>query len=131
MLEFIQEKLGRAMASLSGKGLLTEADVDAALRELRVSLLEADVALPAIKHLMANVRERAVGEAVLRGANPGQLVVKIVYDALVELRGDRDAAGAESQSACGDFDVRVARAGAKPPPAASWRSGCRRPRKKA
>ncbi len=87
MLEFIQEKLGRAMASLSGKGLLTEADVDAALRELRVSLLEADVALPAIKHLMANVRERAVGEAVLRGANPGQLVVKIVYDALVELLG--------------------------------------------
>lgn len=88
MLEFIQEKLGKALASLTGKGLLTEADVDAALRELRVSLLEADVALPAIKHLMATVRERAVGEAVLKGANPGQQVVKIVYDALVELLGE-------------------------------------------
>ncbi len=87
MLEFIQEKLGKALSSLTGKGLLTEADVDTALRELRVSLLEADVALPAIKHLMATVRERAVGEAVLRGANPGQQVVKIVYDALVELLG--------------------------------------------
>lgn len=88
MLEFIQEKLGKALAGLTGKGLLTEADVDAALRELRVSLLEADVALPAIKHLMATVRERAVGEAVLKGANPGQQVVKIVYDALVELLGE-------------------------------------------
>ncbi|TKW61850.1 MAG: signal recognition particle protein [Blastochloris viridis] len=87
MLEFIQEKLGKALSSLTGKGLLTEADVDAALRELRVSLLEADVALPAIKHLMATVRERAVGEAVLKGANAGQQVVKIVYDALVELLG--------------------------------------------
>lgn len=87
MLEFIQEKLGKALAGLTGKGLLTEADVDAALRELRVSLLEADVALPAIKHLLGMVRERAVGEAVLKGANPGQQVVKIVYDALVELLG--------------------------------------------
>lgn len=87
MLEFIQEKLGKALSSLTGKGLLTEADVDAALRELRVSLLEADVALPAIKHLMVAVRERAVGEAVLKGANPGQQVVKIVYDALVDLLG--------------------------------------------
>lgn len=87
MLEFLQEKLGKALSSLTGKGLLTEADVDAGLRELRVSLLEADVALPAIKHLMTTVRERAVGEAVLKGANPGQQVVKIVYDALVELLG--------------------------------------------
>lgn len=88
MLEFIQEKLGKALASLTGKGLLTEADVDAALRDLRVSLLEADVALPAIKHLMAKVRTEAVGEAVLKGANPGQQVVKIVYDALVDLLGE-------------------------------------------
>jgi len=87
MFDFIQEKLGKALSSLTGKGLLTEADVDAALRELRVSLLEADVALPAIKHLLGTVRERAVGEAVLRGVNPGQQVVKIVYDALMELLG--------------------------------------------
>ncbi|NBV54158.1 MAG: signal recognition particle protein [Proteobacteria bacterium] len=87
MFEFISEKLGKAMSFFSGKGLLTEADVDAGLRELRMSLLEADVALPAIKHLLGIVRERAVGEAVLKGVNPGQQIVKIVYDALLELLG--------------------------------------------
>lgn len=87
MFDFIAEKLGKAFSGITGKGLLTEADVDGALRELRVSLLEADVALPAIKHLLALVRERAVGESVLRGVNPGQQVVKIVYDALLELLG--------------------------------------------
>lgn len=87
MFEFISEKLSSAFAGLTGKGLLTEADVDNALRELRVSLLEADVALPAIKQLLSLVRERAVGESVLKGVNPGQLVVKIVYDALLEVLG--------------------------------------------
>lgn len=87
MFDLIAEKLTKAFSSLTGKGLLTEADVDAALRELRVALLEADVALPAIKHLMETVRTRAVGEAVLKGVNPGQMVVKIVYDAMVELLG--------------------------------------------
>lgn len=87
MFEYISEKLNKAFAGITGKGLLTEADVDGALRELRVSLLEADVALPAIKHLVGLVRERAVGESVLKGVNPGQQVVKIVYDALLELLG--------------------------------------------
>ncbi|MBI1308286.1 MAG: signal recognition particle protein [Proteobacteria bacterium] len=90
MFEFISEKLGKAFGALGGKALLTEADVDAALRELRVGLLEADVALPAIKHLVGLVRERAVGEAVLKGVNPGQQVVKIVYDAMVELLGGQE-----------------------------------------
>ncbi|MFN7163087.1 MAG: signal recognition particle protein [Pseudomonadota bacterium] len=87
MLEFLQEKLTGALRSLSGKGALTEADVDAALRELRIALLEADVALPAIKHLLATVRTEAVGEKILKGINPGQLVVKCVYDGLVNLLG--------------------------------------------
>ena len=87
MLEFLQEKLTGALKSLSGKGLLTEADVEATARELRVALLEADVALPAIKHLIAGVKAKAVGESVLKGVNPGQQVVKIVYDELVALLG--------------------------------------------
>lgn len=88
MFTFLADKLQTAFQSLTGKGLLTEADVDAALRELRLSLLEADVALPAIKHLLAGVRARAVGQDVLKGINPGQQVVKIVYDEMVALLGD-------------------------------------------
>lgn len=91
MFEFIADKLNKAFSGITGKGLLTEADVDAALRALRVSLLEADVALPAIKHLVGLVRERAIGESVLKGVNPGQQVVKIVYDALLELLGQEVA----------------------------------------
>jgi signal recognition particle subunit SRP54 len=88
MLEFLQEKLSHAFASLRGKGVLTEADVESALRELRLALLEADVALPAIKHLIAGVKAKAVGDVVLKGINPGQQVVKLVYDELVALLGE-------------------------------------------
>lgn len=88
MLDFISTKLQNALKSLTGKGRLTEADVDATLRELRLGLIEADVALPAIKHMLANVRAKAVGQDVLTGVNPGQQVVKIVYDELVALLGE-------------------------------------------
>ncbi len=87
MLELLQEKLTGALRSLSGKTTLTEADIDATVRELRMALLEADVALPAIKHLLAGVRTKAVGESILKGVNPSQQVVKCVYDELVELLG--------------------------------------------
>ena len=87
MFDFISEKLQGALRSLTGKGLLTEADVDATCRELRLALLEADVALPAIKTLLANVKSKAVGQDVLKGVNPGQQIVKIVYDELVLLLG--------------------------------------------
>jgi signal recognition particle subunit SRP54 len=90
MFDFLAEKLQGAFRSLTGKGLLTEADVDAALRELRVALLEADVALPAIKHLVTRVREQAIGHKVLTGINPGQQVVKLVYDSLLELLGQAE-----------------------------------------
>ena len=67
--------------------MLSEKDVDAALREIRVALLEADVALPVVKDVVAKIRERAVGEDVIRAVAPGQQVVKIVHDALVDLLG--------------------------------------------
>jgi signal recognition particle subunit SRP54 len=72
---------------LTGRGALSEADVEAALREVRVALLEADVALPVVKDFIAKVRTEAVGESVVKSVTPGQQVVKIVYDALVDMLG--------------------------------------------
>jgi signal recognition particle subunit SRP54 len=90
MFDQLSGRLKGVFDRLTGRGLLTEADVDAALREVRIALLEADVALPAIKRLTALVRERAVGDAVLKSITPGQQVIKVVHDALVEVLGDGD-----------------------------------------
>jgi signal recognition particle subunit SRP54 len=80
-------KLAEIFERLKKRGALSEADVGEALREVRIALLEADVALPVVKSFMAQVRERAVGQEVLRSVTPGQMVVKIVHDALVEMLG--------------------------------------------
>ena len=87
MFDALTEKLGGVFDSLTGRGALSEKDVDVALREIRVALLEADVALPVAKKFVDSVRQEAVGEAVLRSVKPGQQVVKIVHDALVEMLG--------------------------------------------
>lgn len=73
---------------LSGRGRLSEADVDSALRDIRIALLEADVSLPVIKRLLAQVRVRAVGEEVLKSITPGQQIIKIVHDELVDVLGE-------------------------------------------
>lgn len=93
MFESLSERLGGIFEKLRGRGALEEKDVDAALREVRVALLEADVALPVAKDFIARVRERAVGAEVLRSVTPGQQVVKIVHDALVETLGGDAADG--------------------------------------
>lgn len=87
MFEGLQGKLGDIFDGLKKRGALKEADVDAALREIRVALLEADVALPVVKEFIDGVREKAVGQEVLRSVQPGQQVVKIVHDHLVEMLG--------------------------------------------
>ena len=87
MFDALTERLSGVFDRLTGRGALSEADVDAALREVRVALLEADVALPVVKDFIAKVRAEAVGEAVIRSVKPGQMVVKIVHDALVETLG--------------------------------------------
>lgn len=87
MFEALTERLGGVFDKLTGRGALSEADVDAALREVRVALLEADVALPVVKDFIARVKTEAVGEAVIKSVKPGQQVVKIVYDALVDMLG--------------------------------------------
>lgn len=87
MFDSLQERLGDVFGKLTRRGALSEDDVDAALREVRVALLEADVALPVVKDFVAGVREKALGQEVLRSVTPGQMVVKIVNDHLVETLG--------------------------------------------
>ncbi len=87
MFDNLQERLGEVFDRLKRRGALSESDVTAALREVRVALLEADVALPVVKDFIAAVREKAVGQDVLRSVAPGQMVVKIVHDHLVETLG--------------------------------------------
>src|SRR3546814_10938924 len=87
MFESLSQRLGDVVDRLTRRGALSEADVDAALREVRVVLLEADVALPVVKDFIAAVREKAVGEAVVKSVNPGHMVIKIVHDHLVETLG--------------------------------------------
>ncbi len=91
MFESLSDKLSGVLDRLKRRGALTEDDVSAALREVRVALLEADVALPVVKDFIAAVRERAVGQEVLRSITPGQMVVKIVNDALVDMLGGASA----------------------------------------
>lgn len=92
MFENLTDRLQAVFAKLSGRGILTEADVDAAMREVRMALLEADVNLKTVKEFVARVRERAIGQDVMKSLTPGQMVVKIVLDELTELMG-----GAESR----------------------------------
>ncbi|GAB4517295.1 MAG: signal recognition particle protein [Amphiplicatus sp.] len=94
MFDSLSERLGSIFEKLRGRGALEEKDVAAALREVRVALLEADVALPVAKDFIARVKERAVGQEVLRSVAPGQQVVKIVHDALVETLGGEAGGGA-------------------------------------
>ncbi|HUF86640.1 MAG TPA: signal recognition particle protein [Thermohalobaculum sp.] len=91
MFESLQERLSGALEKLTSKGALGEADVQAALREVRVALLEADVALPVARDFIREVQEKATGQAVLKSVTPGQQVVKIVHDELKRvLAGDEE-----------------------------------------
>ena len=91
MFDNLSDRLSGVFDKLRGRGALTEADVRSALREVRVALLEADVALPVARDFVDQVTERAVGQEVLRSVTPGQMVVKIVHDALVEMLGSEAA----------------------------------------
>lgn len=91
MFQNLSDRLSGVFKRLTSKGLLSEADVDEAMREVRIALLEADVALPVAKEFIAKVKEKAIGQEVVRSVSPGQMVVKIVSDQLVELLGQGDA----------------------------------------
>ena len=85
MFQSLGDKLSAVFAKLSKKGVLAEADVKEALREVRIALLEADVALPVVKEIIKNIEEKAVGQAIVASVRPDQMVIKIVHDALVDL----------------------------------------------
>jgi len=87
MFDTLSDRLGSVFDRLRGRGALSEGDVRAAMREVRVALLEADVALPVARDFVDQVTEKAVGQEVLRSVTPGQMVVKLVHDALVETLG--------------------------------------------
>ncbi len=87
MFDNLSEKLGGILDRLTGRGALSEADVDAAMREIRRALLEADVALDVVRSFTEKVREQAVGATVVKSVTPGQMVVKIVHDELVAMLG--------------------------------------------
>jgi signal recognition particle subunit SRP54 len=83
----LSDRLSGVFDKLRGRGALTDADVRSAMREVRVALLEADVALPVARDFVDQATEKAVGAEVLRSVTPGQMVVKIVHDQLVETLG--------------------------------------------
>src|SRR5256886_5992921 len=87
MFDSLSNRLNDVFDRLRRRGALSADDVGAALREIRIALLEADVALPVVRDFVAAVRERAIGQEVLRSVTPGQMVVKIVHDHLVEMLG--------------------------------------------
>jgi len=103
MFEALSSKLNGVFDRLRRRGALSEADVTEALREVRVALLEADVALPVVRDLVAKVRERAVGVEVLKSVSPAQQVIKIVHDALVEALG-----GGEGDTGARGIDLAAA-----------------------
>lgn len=90
MFDSLGDKLGGIFDGLLGRKTLSEDDVNAAAREIRLALLEADVALPVVKDFINTVKEKAIGQDVIKGVNPAQQVVKIVNDAIVEMLGGTD-----------------------------------------
>ena len=91
MFETLTTKLDAVFKKLSGRGRLTEKDVDEALREVRVALLEADVHFRVVRDFVAKVRARAVGSDVLESLTPGQQVIKIVHEELLAVLGEGQA----------------------------------------
>ncbi|MDT4981297.1 MAG: signal recognition particle subunit, partial [Pseudonocardiales bacterium] len=87
MFDTLSDRLAAAFTNLRGKGRLSDADVDAAAREIRIALLEADVALPVVRAFIASIKERARGEEVAKALNPAQQVIKIVDEELVAILG--------------------------------------------
>ena len=92
MFETISERFGRILKDLRGQGRLTEANIAASLREVRMALLEADVALPVVKDFIEHVRQRSLGKDVLSSLTPGQALIKIVNQELVKLMGESNVA---------------------------------------
>ncbi|MCC6153354.1 MAG: signal recognition particle receptor subunit alpha, partial [Candidatus Hydrogenedentes bacterium] len=91
MFDSLNKKLERVFKNIRGQGKLTEKNMKDSLQEIRVALLEADVNYKVVKQFIADVQERALGQEVLESLQPGQLIVKIVHDELVNIMGGGNA----------------------------------------
>ncbi|KOR27552.1 signal recognition particle, partial [Achromatium sp. WMS1] len=87
MFQNLQQRLGKVLDRLRGQARLTEANIKDTLREVRLALLEADVALPVVREFIAHIKEQAIGEEVLRSLTPGQTLIKLIYDELIKTMG--------------------------------------------
>src|SRR3972149_88689 len=92
MFDNLTERLSRVMQQLGGKGRLTADSIRETLREVRIALLEADVALPVVQQFIAEVGQKALGQEILQSLTPGQAMVKLVHDELVRIMGEENAA---------------------------------------
>ena len=92
MFENLTDRLSRTVQQLRGKGRLTEDGIRETLREVRIALLEADVALPVVQTFISEVREKALGQEILKSLTPGQAMVKLVHDELVQIMGVQNEA---------------------------------------
>ncbi len=88
MFAGLADRLNKVFDKLTKRGILTEAAVDETMREIKIALIEADVALPVVKDFIAKVREKAIGAEIVKSVSPAQMVIKIVHDALVDLLGE-------------------------------------------
>ena len=88
MFDNLSERLGHTLKRLRGQGRLNESNIKEALREVRMALLEADVALPVVKEFIAEVQQQAVGQDVIKSLTPGQALIKVVRDELVRVMGE-------------------------------------------
>ena len=89
--ESLSDRLSKALKNITGQGKLTESNMNDMLKEVRMSLLEADVNYTVVKDFIASVKEKALGQEVIDSVNPGQMVVKIVRDEIQTLLGEEDA----------------------------------------
>jgi signal recognition particle subunit SRP54 len=92
MFENLTERLSQAMRQLGGKGRLTDEGIRDTLREVRIAMLEADVALPVVQQFISDIKQKAIGQEILRSLTPGQAMVKLVHDELVHIMGDENQA---------------------------------------
>lgn len=90
MFESLQDKLSTVFKNLTSRGTLSKKDTEEALKQIRVALIEADVALPVVKEFISKISEKAVGIEIIKSVQPGQMVVKIVHDALIEMLGSEN-----------------------------------------
>ena len=90
MFENLTNKLEKVFSKLKSAPSLTEEQVNSGLKEIRLALLEADVALPVVKEFITNIKPKAIGQEIIRSTSPGQMIIKIVYDELVSILGSKN-----------------------------------------